>query len=88
MYVVDQAAFLNGCAKLTTSLNPHQLMKLMQNVEQTLGRESLDQRVRNGPRCIDLDILFFNDWVIKTEDLIIPHPRLQEREFVLRPLTE
>ena len=86
MYVSDQPNFLNAVIKISTTLEPHQLIKLLKSIELSLGRAL--NGIRNGPRIIDLDILFFNDLDLSDEELIIPHPRMQEREFVLRPLCE
>lgn len=86
MYVTDQPLFLNAVIKISTSLNPLQLLELLKKIECLLGRDL--NGTRNGPRIIDLDILFFNDLEICSDQLIIPHPRIQEREFVLRPLCE
>lgn len=86
MYVSDQPRFLNAVIKVSTSLKPQELLDLLKRIESSLGRDL--NGIRNGPRIIDLDILFFNDVEISTDELTIPHPRLQEREFVLRPLCE
>ncbi|KAI9307342.1 Dihydropteroate synthase-like protein [Cunninghamella echinulata] len=86
MYHTDQPVFLNGVCKINTCLDPHQLLSKLKEVEATLGRQQTT--FRNGPRPIDLDILFYNDLVMETEDLIIPHIAIQEREFVLWPLCD
>jgi 7,8-dihydro-6-hydroxymethylpterin-pyrophosphokinase len=70
---------------VTTSLSPDGLLTLAQGIEATLGREV---SFPNGPRLIDIDILFYDKQVIKTPRLVIPHPRLEERAFVLIPLAE
>lgn len=80
-----QGKFLNGALKVKTSLFPLTLLKKLKNIEKELGRE---KTVRNGPRIIDLDILFYGDKIINTKGLIIPHPRVFERDFVIRPLSE
>jgi 2-amino-4-hydroxy-6-hydroxymethyldihydropteridine diphosphokinase len=80
-----QEKFLNAVIKTTTTLLPEQLLKTLQMIEQSLGRTRL---IINGPRTIDLDILFYDDIVLKTDYLTIPHPRMHERDFVLRPLKE
>ena len=66
-------------------MNPDELLKCLKTVETELGRV---ERFPNGPREIDLDILFYGETVHKTETLTIPHPKIMEREFVLRPLAE
>lgn len=81
----DQPAFLNMVVKSVTNLEPEALLKYLKQLETELGRES---NFRWGPRLIDLDILFYDDLVIDTPPLIIPHPRLHERGFVLAPLAD
>jgi len=81
----DQPAFLNMAVKAETDLEPEALLKYMKQIEAELGRE---KSVRWGPRLIDLDILFYDDLVIDTPPLVIPHPRLHERAFVLVPLAD
>jgi 2-amino-4-hydroxy-6-hydroxymethyldihydropteridine diphosphokinase len=81
----DQPAFLNMVVKAETGLEPEFLLKYLKQIEVELGRE---QSVRWGPRLIDLDILFYDDLVVDTPPLVIPHPRLHERAFVLVPLMD
>ena len=81
----DQPAFLNMVVRAETDLEPDALLDFLKQLETQLGRES---SFRWGPRLIDLDILFFDDFVINTPPLVIPHPRLHERAFVLVPLTD
>lgn len=81
----DQPAFLNMVVKAETDLEPEDLLKYLKQIEAELGRE---KSVRWGPRLIDLDILFYADLVINTPPLVIPHPRLHERAFVLVPLAD
>jgi dihydroneopterin aldolase/2-amino-4-hydroxy-6-hydroxymethyldihydropteridine diphosphokinase/dihydropteroate synthase len=88
MYVTDQPAFLNCVIKIHTLESPTGLLYLLQQIEAELGRQSLAIRETNGPRPIDLDILFYDKIIWNEPDLIIPHPRLQERLFVLKPLVE
>jgi 2-amino-4-hydroxy-6-hydroxymethyldihydropteridine diphosphokinase len=83
--VKDQPRFINMAVEVETELTPEELLKLLKVIEKDMGREAT---VHWGPRNIDLDILFFNDLVIDTEELKIPHPYLQERQFVLEPLAE
>ena len=81
-----QDDFLNGVLRLASPLLPRQLLMELQRIESVIF-----QRVRTsrwGPRRMDLDILFFGDLTISEPDLIIPHPRLHERRFVLQPLAE
>ncbi|CAG8463757.1 237_t:CDS:2 [Dentiscutata erythropus] len=87
MYVIDQPNFLNAACKIATNLNPEELIKELQAVELNLGR-SRENAIRNGPRTIDLDILFYDDIECSTDTLVIPHPLMHEREFVLRPLCD
>ena len=81
----DQPAFLNQVIEARTDLEPQALLSKLKKIEKDLGRV---ERFRNGPRCIDLDILFYDDLVYESETLTIPHPRIAERGFVLVPLNE
>jgi 2-amino-4-hydroxy-6-hydroxymethyldihydropteridine diphosphokinase len=81
----DQPRFLNQVIKATTYLEPEPLLKHIKRLEVTLGRKASFQ---NGPRLIDIDILFYDDLILNTASLIIPHPRLHERGFVLLPLMD
>lgn len=81
----QQAAFLNAAFELHTTLSAHALLGLAQNIEHRLGRERTQIW---GPRSIDLDLLLYGDEQLRTEKLIVPHPRLHERKFVLVPLAE
>ena len=76
--------FLNAVFELSLRLSPMQLLRRMQEIETTLGRPS----PRSGPRPIDLDLLFYDDLILQNEVLIVPHPRLSKRAFVLQPLTD
>ncbi|MCX5695097.1 MAG: 2-amino-4-hydroxy-6-hydroxymethyldihydropteridine diphosphokinase [Candidatus Omnitrophica bacterium] len=80
-----QPKFLNAAFKIKTGLTPFGLLKALKNIEKQLGRLT---SVRNGPRKIDLDILLYGDKIIDRKGLIIPHPRLFTRDFVIRPLIE
>ncbi|MGF1482586.1 MAG: 2-amino-4-hydroxy-6-hydroxymethyldihydropteridine diphosphokinase [Cyanophyceae cyanobacterium] len=80
-----QPDYINGCAVLAVELNPQQLLEALLMVEQKLGRE---RRVRWGARTLDLDLLLFEDLILETPSLQIPHPRMRERGFVLVPLAE
>ncbi len=81
----DQAKFLNMVIKVNTSYAALELLKVLQQTEHFFGRE---RGVRWGPRTLDLDILLYNQENIEVEELIIPHPRMWERAFVLVPLLE
>ncbi|GAA0336342.1 2-amino-4-hydroxy-6-hydroxymethyldihydropteridine diphosphokinase [Oceanobacillus sp. FSL W7-1293] len=81
----DQADFLNMVLALQTSLSSMELLEVCQQIEKELGRK---RDIRFGPRTIDLDILTFNYENSTVERLIIPHPRMHERAFVLIPLAE
>lgn len=85
LYVTDQPAFLNMAMLAETALAPHPLLALAKDVERRVGRLP---SCRNGPRAIDVDILFLGDCVIGTAELTIPHPRLAERRFALAPLAD
>ncbi|WP_096186178.1 2-amino-4-hydroxy-6-hydroxymethyldihydropteridine diphosphokinase [Evansella halocellulosilytica] len=81
----DQHAFLNMVLKVSTSYKPLELLETVQNIEQKGGRK---RDIRWGPRTIDLDILLYNNENINLKQLIIPHPRMFERGFVLIPFKE
>lgn len=81
----QQDWFINLVLKIRTGLTARELLAHLQEIEKNLGRQKL---WRWGPRCIDLDILFFNQQTIDEANLCIPHPLLQERNFVLQPLAE
>jgi len=81
----DQDWFINGVIQIESDLEPYHLFYALKEIESRLGRTNT---VRWGPREIDLDLLIYEDWVIQTVDLQIPHPRIQERQFVLIPLAE
>lgn len=82
-YVRDDA-FINACLQGTTDLKPIDLLRELQAIEQAMGR----RRVQFGPRPIDLDILFYGAVEMHTYELTLPHPRIPERAFVLKPLAE
>ena len=81
----DQPDFINCVVEIETSIPPFDLLIFLQRVETAIGRERIEEQ---GPRVIDLDIIFYNNLVIEIEDLIIPHPRAHFRRFVLEPLFE
>lgn len=80
-----QPDYLNGCITIETSCTPQELLLYLGSIEKEFGRE---RKERWGARTLDLDIILYNDVVIKTDSLEIPHPRMRERLFVLMPLTE
>jgi 2-amino-4-hydroxy-6-hydroxymethyldihydropteridine diphosphokinase len=81
----NQPKFLNQVVKVTTYLDPEPLLKHLKRLEVALGRKV---SFPNGPRLIDIDLLFYDDLVLNKPSLIIPHPRLHERGFVLLPLMD
>jgi 2-amino-4-hydroxy-6-hydroxymethyldihydropteridine diphosphokinase len=81
----SQDWFVNGVIKLESDWEPQGLFRALKEIESKLGRQETFQW---GPREIDLDLLFYEDRIIQTDQLQIPHPRLQERQFVLIPLNE
>ena len=81
----DQPLFLNMAVMAKTYLDPEPLLKHLKRLEVALGRK---ESFRNGPRLIDIDILFYDNLILKTPTLTIPHPRLHERAFVLAPLMD
>ena len=81
-----QPWFLNLVVKGETELFPLQLLGRLQSIEIAMGRRR--SAVSGGPRTIDVDILFYGNFVIESDELIVPHPRLTERRFVLEPLME
>jgi len=81
----DQPVFYNQVIKAGTCLKPLVLLALIKSTESKMGREPT---FRYGPRCIDVDILFYDDLVMASVALTIPHPQLVERAFVLAPLAE
>lgn len=80
-----QADFLNGVVAIETCLSPHSLLHTLKEIETTVGRQ---HRTRWGPREIDMDILIYGDICLQTPNLIIPHPEMHLRRFVLVPLAE
>ena len=82
---IEQPSFYNMVVEVKSRQSADELLNTLQQIEQRLGRERL---FKNGPRTIDLDILFYNGEDIQSEHLTVPHPRMQERAFVLAPLAE
>ena len=81
----DQGEFLNTAIEIKTLLNPKNLMKFLLEVEKSLKRERI---IKWGPRTLDLDVIFYDDLISSDEEIIIPHPRMEERLFVLNPLCD
>jgi 2-amino-4-hydroxy-6-hydroxymethyldihydropteridine diphosphokinase len=81
----DQPDFINCVVKIETLFSPFDLLTFLQAVETVIGKRHIEKQ---GPRVIDLDIIFYADLLIETEVLIIPHPRAHLRRFVLVPLCE
>jgi 2-amino-4-hydroxy-6-hydroxymethyldihydropteridine diphosphokinase len=78
--------FYNSTIEISFSGRPSELLELTQAFEKNLGRSPAV--IRNSPRVIDIDLLYFGDEMIDTEDLVLPHPRIAERRFVLQPLAD
>ncbi|KAF5325517.1 hypothetical protein D9619_009704 [Psilocybe cf. subviscida] len=94
MYVTDQPSFINCACMVETTLSPTELLRLLKKIEAIVGRVP---SIRNGPRAVDLDVVFYDGIVYDTRadkkaslegELVVPHPLMQEREFVLRPLAD
>jgi 2-amino-4-hydroxy-6-hydroxymethyldihydropteridine diphosphokinase len=83
---VHKNTFLNQVIYVQTSLNPHHLLEAIHKIEKSLGR--IRENNQYNARTIDIDILLYNDWIIHSPDLKIPHPKMLERRFVLEPLNE
>ena len=81
----EQDDFLNACVGIKTLLPARELLKELLAIEKRMGRE---RKIKWGPRIIDLDIIFYGKEVIEEDDLIVPHPYMEYREFVLKPLEE
>jgi 2-amino-4-hydroxy-6-hydroxymethyldihydropteridine diphosphokinase len=82
----EQPLFLNLACRIATKLSPEELLRLAKEIEAKMGREPGGPR--NAPRPIDIDILFYDNKIMETNNLTIPHPRLKQRAFVLIPLAE
>ena len=83
--IADQPEFVNAAARLETTLAPEALLDALLDIEQAFGRVRAE---RNGPRTLDLDLLLYDELRLATPRLILPHPRLHLRAFVLQPLAE
>ena len=82
----EQPLFLNMVCRISTDLPPEELLHLAKDIEAKMGRVP-DEQI-DSPRPIDIDILFYNNKIMETQNLTVPHPRLQDRAFVLIPLAE
>ena len=82
---VEQDVFLNGVMKIESLLSADELLQILQKVEEHAGRE---RKIHWGPRTLDLDIIFYDDDIISEDDLIVPHPDMKNRDFVLKPLMQ
>jgi len=83
--VQEQGLFLNAVVEVTTELRPLQVLTVIKKIEALMKRT---RTIRNGPRVIDIDILFYQSAVIQSPELTIPHPRFHQRRFVLAPLAD
>ena len=83
---LDQEAFVNAVVELETGMEPNLLLDTLLNIEDLMGRERSTERW--GPRCIDLDLLTFGEMQLESDRLVLPHPRMHLRGFVLEPLLE
>ena len=81
----EQNWFINSVIKISTQLNPDILLAVLLEIESKMGRI---RKEKWGPRIIDLDLLFYDNLIIKKKDLTLPHPEIQKRNFVLQPLNE
>lgn len=81
----EQPEFLNQAIEGLTSFNPIDLLKVIKKIERKMGRKDT---FRYGPRIIDIDIIFYDDIIFKSAELVIPHPLMHKRDFVLKPLCE
>ncbi len=83
--ITEQPDFYNAVIRYRTEIVPHGVLHLLQRVERLQHRKPT---VKNGPRTLDLDLLLYDEKIIKTADLTVPHPRMRERAFVLQPLAD
>lgn len=84
--VQNQRKFVNCVASAETNLSPKELLRYVKSIEGFIGRDL--NATRHGPRCIDIDILFFDNYIINEKDLIVPHPNLHQRDTVLIPFLD
>ena len=85
---IPQGKYLNAAAELDTGLEPDPLLGSLRSIEAESGRPASDERIKWGPRTLDLDILLYDQRVISGDDLIVPHPLMHDRWFVLKPLSD
>lgn len=83
---LEQDWFVNAAVKVRTDLSPFGLLEQMQQIQRRAGR--LKDPIPFGPRIVDLDIIFYDDAVIETAELVVPHPRMHKRAFVLQPICD
>ena len=83
---LEQDWFVNAALKVRTMLAPLELLALIQSIQRHMGRKS--DAIRFGPRMLDLDIIFYEDLVLDTPHLVVPHPRMHKRRFVLQPICD
>lgn len=83
--IENQNWFVNAVIEIKTTLPASDLLHILQNIENVMGRK---REIKGGPRTIDLDLLFYNQDIINERDLIVPHPEIHKRRFVLEPLNE
>ena len=84
----SDSLFLNAAACYDTLLSPEEVLAVTQQIEKSLGRKEKSRQGQYADRCIDIDILLYDDRVMQTPDMILPHPHMAERMFVLEPLAE
>jgi 2-amino-4-hydroxy-6-hydroxymethyldihydropteridine diphosphokinase len=82
----DQDWFVNCAVRIYTGVDPFNLLKRLKRIETDTGRQ--EKTIRFGPRILDLDIIFYDDRVIHSPELTIPHPRMHKRHFVLKPICD
>ncbi len=82
----DQDWFVNAVIRISTALNPCELLTELNTIEHSAGRIRTDQRF--GPRTLDMDIVFYDDVIMDSPELILPHPRMHQRRFVLQPICD
>ena len=82
----DQDWFINAAVKIETELTPLKLLDQLQAIQQNAGRDS--HTIRFGPRTLDMDIIFYDDRIMRSDRLTLPHPRMHKRRFVLKPICD